>query len=208
MGDGGNATQSFGSGTPDSTSTSLLAAARAGDARAWEQLVEIYSPLVYQWCRHCNLRPDDAADAAQDTFLAVLTGLDNFRRERTRGSFRGWLCTIALNKIRDIARRRRGLPPAQGGTGAQAGLAQIPEPDDPSAQDLTGHFLGSAQRRALESVRASVEPQTWEAFWRVTALGRDPADVAQELGWTVKAVYDANYRVRRKLRRELDGLLE
>jgi RNA polymerase sigma-70 factor (ECF subfamily) len=48
--------------------------------------------------------------------------------------------------------------------------------------------------------------QTWKAFWRVTVDGQRPADVADELGMTVGAVYTAKSKVLAHLRRELQGL--
>jgi RNA polymerase sigma-70 factor (ECF subfamily) len=205
----GISTQPSGSGMPGSTSSSLLAKAKAGNPEAWQNLLEIYTPLVYQWCRHCSLQAADAADVAQEVSVAVARGLADFRRDRAGDSFRGWLWTITRNKIRDSVRRRQGVPRAQGGTEAQAQFAQIADDaSEPSTQDLADHYQGSLQRRALELVRASVEPKTWDAFWQVTAEGRDPALVAEEQGLPLKAVYDANYRVRRKLRSELNGLVE
>jgi len=201
--------QPSGSGAPGSTSTSLLAEAKAGSPIAWQHLLEVYTPWVYQWCRHCGLQAADAADVAQEVFVAVARGITDFRRDSAGGSFRGWLWTITRNKIRDSARRRHGSPQAQGGTEARVQLAQIAEDaSEPSSQDLADRYRGSLQRRALELIRASVEPRTWDAFWRVTVEGCDPSSVAHDLGLSLKAVYDANYRVRRKLRNELEGLLE
>jgi len=205
----GAAAHPSGSGMSSSISSSLLARARAGDSEAWKHLLELYTPLVYQWCRHCSLQAEDAADVAQEVFAAVAHGIRDFRRERVGDSFRGWLWTITRNKVRDSVRRRHGAPQARGGSEAQARLAQVADDaSEPSTQDFTGHPGLSLQRRALELVRASVEQRTWEAFWQVTAEGREPDCVAHELGLTLKAVYDANYRVRRKLRNELEGLVE
>ncbi len=66
----------------------------------------------------------------------------------------------------------------------------------------------SIMRRALELVRAEFEPATWTAFWRTTVDGAVPADAAAELGVSVNAVYKAKSRVLRRLRDELDGLLD
>jgi hypothetical protein len=42
----------------------------------------------------------------------------------------------------------------------------------------------------------------------VAVEGEEVAAVAQSLGISVQAVYDAKYRIRRKVRQELDGLIE
>jgi RNA polymerase sigma-70 factor (ECF subfamily) len=58
-------------------------------------------------------------------------------------------------------------------------------------------------RRALEQIRPTVEPQTWNAFWNTTVLGRTATDVAAELGLTAGAVRQAKSRMLRRLRRQL-----
>ena len=52
-------------------------------------------------------------------------------------------------------------------------------------------------------VQAGFEPRTWQAFWRVAIDARRPAEVAAELGMTVRAVYQAKARVLHELRRQL-----
>jgi RNA polymerase sigma-70 factor (ECF subfamily) len=63
-------------------------------------------------------------------------------------------------------------------------------------------------RRALELMQAEFEPTTWKACWEMTACGRAAAEVAAELGITVAAAYAAKSRVLRRLRRELEGMVE
>lgn len=196
-------------GASGSTSTSLLERVKARDPEAWRRLVELYGPLVYGWCRHSGIQAEDAADVAQEAFTAVATHVAEFRRDRPGDSFRGWLWTITRNKIRDHFRRRKSEAHAQGGTSAQQRLAQLPEqPPDTSGTDPGSPVESSLEGRAMEIVRAGVEGRTWQAFWRVTVDGQAPADVARELGVSVQAVYDAKYRVRRRIRQELGDLMD
>ncbi len=193
----------------DSTSTSLLGRAKAGEGEAWRRIVELYGPAVYDWCRHCDLKAEDAADVAQEVFVAVAKNLEAFRRDRPGDSFRGWLWTITRNKIRDHVRSRTGKPEAQGGTAAQQRMAQIPEqPPEVSTSGVPRGSSSSLQQRAIELVRAGVEERTWQAFWQVVVEGKESSAVAQELGISVQAVYDAKYRIRQRIRQQLDGLLE
>jgi RNA polymerase sigma-70 factor (ECF subfamily) len=62
--------------------------------------------------------------------------------------------------------------------------------------------------RALEMIRGDFEPQTWQAFWRVRVDGQPPVTVATEIGMTAKAVRAAKGRVLRRLREELDHLMD
>jgi RNA polymerase sigma-70 factor, ECF subfamily len=55
---------------------------------------------------------------------------------------------------------------------------------------------------------AEFEPRTWEAFRRAVVEHQPPARIALELGMSIDAVYQAKSRVLRRLRREMNGLLE
>ena len=56
----------------------------------------------------------------------------------------------------------------------------------------------------MELARAEFEDRTWQAFWRITAEGEFPADVAKGLGMSLQAVQKAKSRVLCRLRREID----
>ena len=130
-----------------------------------------------------------------------------FRRVRPEDSFRGWLWTVTRNKVRDHLRRAKGQVRAQGGTrSAQAELVQVPErPSDEAEGTPLGTWL---EQRALDMIRAEFEDRTWAAFWHATVDDRTAAEIAADLGMSKEAVRQAKYRVLRRLREELDGLLD
>ena len=187
-----------------STSTGLLQRVKAQDAEAWQRLVDLYGPLVYRWCRQAGLQAEDASDMVQEVFSTVVVRVGEFRRSQGNGSFRGWLRVIARHKVGDHFVRLKNRALAEGGTTAQERLRQIVAPSaPPSTTDQSGE-TGLLSQRALELVRAEFEPHTWQAFLRVTAGGRSPAQVAEELGMTPQAVYTAKCRVLCRLRQQLD----
>jgi RNA polymerase sigma-70 factor (ECF subfamily) len=192
-----------------STSSTLLARAKARDPQAWDRLVRLYGPIVYHWARRWGLQAHDSADIVQDVFRAVLTGLETFRREQPQQSFRAWLATITRNKLRDRFRLRQRSPQTAGESDARAALEQHAEPaDNLDPQAAWSELQAGLWRRALDLVRAEFEPRTWDAFWRVTVEGRSTADVAEELSLSRPAVRQAKYRVLKRLRTELEGLIE
>ena len=188
-----------------SISSSLLARVKAREPDAWRRLVKLYGPVIYLWARQAGLQPDDAADVVQEVLGAVADKVEDFRRERTGDTFQGWLWTITRNKIRDHFRRVQDRPEARGGTDAQQRILQIPELPEPSSDDHAE--VGSrVARSALELIRAEFEDRTWRAFWRMAIDGCPAADVAEELGISIRAVYQGKYRVLRRIRQELDEL--
>jgi RNA polymerase sigma-70 factor (ECF subfamily) len=168
----------------------------------------LYGPVVYRWCRHSGLGRDAAAEVVQEVFVALAAHVVDFRHDRPGDSFGAWLRTITRNKVLDYFRARRDRPAAEGGSVAQEQLLRVPELAEPSQSGMSADVYSSVLRRGLDLVRAEFENRTWEAFWRAAVEGHPPAIIAADMGMSIQAVYKAKSRVLRRLRQELDGLLE
>src|SRR5215510_8720625 len=85
-----------------------LESARAGDQRAFEQLVEPYRRELAAHCYRILGSLEDAEDMLQETFVRVWKRLDSFEG---RSSLRAWFYKIATNACLDAldSRRVRGL---------------------------------------------------------------------------------------------------
>ncbi|MGB7343069.1 MAG: sigma-70 family RNA polymerase sigma factor [Pirellulaceae bacterium] len=193
-----------------STSISLLQRVCQGDADGWRRLAQIYGPIVYGWARRCGCQNADAADVMQETFAAVAGAIGRFDYQRSDATFRGWLWTIARNKIRDQA-RQAGDDVAAGGTNALLQMAAMADNDPASLSesDPPSELLAdsaAAQRRACELIRQSFDGRTWRMFWETAVLGREPIAVAEEMQVSKWAVYKARARVLQRLRQEMAGL--
>ena len=193
------------SNTMSATSPSLLFRAAEGDDLAWQRMVQIYGPLVYTWLRRAGVQSSDAADVVQETFLTLATKLTQFDGTIPGATFRGWLWTVAKNKMLDRLRREQAN--YAGGTANLEVLqqleARIPTIEDPTHEPADRAAVVS---RALEIMRTHFEPTTWQAFWRTAVDGETPTSVAEELGVSRWAVYKSKARVLERLRRELGGL--
>lgn len=186
----------------------MLARARGGDPESWKQLARVYGPIVYGWARRCGCQSADAADVMQDTFAAVAQALSRFDHQRDGATFRGWLWTISRNKIRDRA-RLVAEEAAAGGTEANMALGQIVDghvidTEDPPTSIQSD--AAEARRRMIELLRQNYDPRSWRMFWETTVIGRQPVDVADEMGVSKWAVYKARARVLQRLQQEMNGL--
>ena len=84
----------------------LIASARKGDARAFNQLILFYQGMVYNVAYRILVDPDAAADATQDAFLSAFKAIRKFRG----GSFKAWLLRIVTNACYDQLRVKQRRP--------------------------------------------------------------------------------------------------
>lgn len=84
--------------------SALLEGVRAGDESAFTALVERYHPTLVRLARYYVASAAQAEDVAQDTWLAVLRGVDRFEN---RSSFKTWLLRICVNRARTAGARER-----------------------------------------------------------------------------------------------------
>lgn len=96
--------------TQDAAETAVLVtAAREGDTRAQDALVNAYLPLVYNIVGRALNGSVDVDDVVQETMLRALDGLGGLR---TPERFRSWLVAIAMNQVRVHWENRRSAPGA------------------------------------------------------------------------------------------------
>jgi RNA polymerase sigma factor (sigma-70 family) len=121
----------------------LVAAARAGDAAAWDDLVDRYLPLVTAVIGRFRLSSSDADDVNQTVWLRLVEHLDGLREPR---ALPGWLVTTTRNEALQLIRRRaRDLPVDPGATAAFDGVGDhAPDVDEALVSDLRAQALRDA----------------------------------------------------------------
>lgn len=86
----------------DGTNGELLAAAVAGDQRAWDALLQRHTSLLWSVARSYRLAAPDAADVVQTTWLRLLEHLDKIADPERLA---GWLATTARRECIHLMRR-------------------------------------------------------------------------------------------------------
>ena len=84
----------------------LIASARKGDARAFNQLVLAHQGMAYNVAYRILGDADAAADATQDAFLSAFKAIRQFRG----GSFKAWILRIVTNSCYDQLRTKQRRP--------------------------------------------------------------------------------------------------
>ncbi len=82
------------------TDEELMARYLSGDRDAFRELFRRYAPLVLRLVSR-DLRPDEANDLVQQTFLLLHRARNDFKSD---ARLRPWLCTIAVNARRQYLR--------------------------------------------------------------------------------------------------------
>ena len=187
----------------DSTSASLLMRLRSpGNEQAWDRFVELYTPLIYYWARRAGLQPQDASDLVQEVLALLVKKLPEFQYDQSK-SFRGWLRTVTLNKWREV-NRKKSLNIVDA---SQSTMVNVPNPQSAESYwDLD--YRRELVARAMEMMKPEFSPATWKACCEFLKSGRPAAEISAESGLSVWTIYSAKARVMKRLRQELDGLLD
>mgnify|MGYP003679279582 CR=1 FL=1 len=170
---------------------------------AWGQFVELYTPLVYAFCRKRGLAEHDASDVSQEVMQAISRAIGNFDYDPEKGSFRSWFYTVVRSKLNNFF-RKQAQQPAAGGTTIMKMVSE--QPDSNEEHDWELDYKRQMFDWAATKVRDLFNEQTWTAFQKTAIDGEDPATVGTELGIGRGAVYAAKARVIRALRERVQSV--
>jgi len=142
--------------------TALIAALRHGDEAAFAQLVDQHAPSMLRVARGYVPSREIAEEVVQETWLALLKGIDNFEG---RSSLRTWLFAVMINiaKTRGIRERRDADVAITAFTGGTVDPARFRAADDP----YPGHWKQDEQ------------PAPFTDTPEGSALGNELVDVAR-----------------------------
>ena len=182
---------------------SLLARLKQPAAEdGWRRFVDLYTPLLFHWVRGLGVRGADTADVVQEVFTVLVQKLPEFNYDRN-GSFRAWLRTVTQNKCHDRLRK------IVASNAAEVTLDVVePEQQGEAERFAEEEYCTVLAQKGLQLMQNEFDTNTWKACWESVACGRSAADVGRELDMSLNAVYLAKSRVLRRLREELDGLLD
>ena len=177
--------------TPDSE---LVAAAKAGDRQALEELLGRHQARVYRFGKKMCRDDDDAADVLQETLLAAARTLPEFREA---SSVSTWLYTIARSFCIKQRRTSKFAPVAVESLDQDAEhVTAVAHPGRSPEEEAAGRQL----QAALDGAIGALEPMYREVLVLRDVEGLPAADVAEALGLTVEAVKSRLHRARMAVR--------
>jgi RNA polymerase sigma-70 factor (ECF subfamily) len=179
---------------------SLVQKSRAGDDRAFSDLVRRYERKIFRLAKHITQSDEDAEDVLQETFLKAYEHLDEFQGN---SKFYTWIVRIAVNeslmKLRKRKTDRTVSLDESIDTGEETVVREIAVWEDNPEQRYSQDELRGILEKAIDSLRP--------AFRTVFVL-RDVEELSTEetaaaLNLSVPAVKSRLLRARLQLREKL-----
>jgi len=162
--------------------------AQKGDAQAFSALVEKYQRPVYNLCNRMLSNPQDAEDAAQETFMRAYKGLRRYDRKR---SFSTWLLSIAAHYCIDQIRRQRYK---------LVSVEELPIPDLPdNAPGLESGLSLREEQRKVRVLLEVLDPTDRAAVIMYYWYDFSYKEISQALSLTLSAVKSRLHRARRSM---------
>lgn len=156
-----------------------------GNQEAFTQLVEAYQRPVYNLCYRMLGDPDEAEDAAQETFLRVYKNIKHYDNDRP---FSTWLLSIAAHLCIDQLRKRRMVLVSMDGTPYLDLPDGLPGPE-------TSFHLKEDQKR-VQALLKSLSPADRAAVIMYYWYDFSYDEISDSLSLTVSAVKSRLHRAR------------
>jgi len=180
-----------------------LAALRRGESAAFQQLVETYSPRIYNLALKMLGDPDVAEDILQETFINAYRAIDRFEG---RSHISTWLYRIAHNAVLMRLRKEQRIPD----------LKSLEDDVDLDVLSAPGQWDDAPERRLLQAELIGKMDEALanlsEALRVVFVLrdidGLSTAETAEVLDLSETAVKSRLHRARLALREQLAPYLQ
>ncbi len=160
----------------------LIAAAKAGDAAAFGDLVRRHEPRVHRFLAQLTGNREDARDLGQEVFIRFHRHLP---RHRPGARVEPWLFTVARRRAIDLLRARRAQVPLD---------ERLPAPPGPPPGGDLWDFA-----------RAVLSPRAFALLWLRYGEDLPVGEAAARFGCSPVAARVALHRARRTLARALDA---
>lgn len=166
----------------------ILQKLREGDGDAFTEVVETYQTPVYNLCYRMLGNPQEAEDAAQETFWRAYSNIKRYDDSR---SFATWLLSIAAHFCIDQQRKRR-LPTFS--------MELIPDEIVPgSTPDPEKIMFRSEEERLMRRVLSNLKPTDRAAIVLRYWYEMSEEEISESLDLSVSAVKSRLFRARRQL---------
>ena len=197
---------------PDATRSSLVRRLRNWeDHSGWQVFFDRYWKLIYAVALKAGLTDAEAQDVVLETVVAVAKQMREDRYDRTKSSFKNWLCLITRRRIVDHFRRRtkwtRQPLTSTDDTSRTDTAARVP---DPGSLELDAvwdeEWRKNLADAAIERVKELVSPKQFQIFDLSVLKDLPVREVTKLLKVNAAQVYLARHRVSTLVKKEVTRL--
>jgi len=179
------------------------------DQESWQDFFDTYWRLIYSFALKSGLTAAEAEDVVQETIISVARNIQKFKRDRSRGSFKGWLRNLTRWRIADHLRKR-----------ANAEAVPLNVAEDGSFEWYAAEIQGSTKAEsvwdnewrenlmkvALQNVRRKVKEEHYQMFDLYVVKEWPAGKVARTLNVSAGQIYLVKYRLGALLKKEIRRL--
>ncbi|OWR30183.1 RNA polymerase subunit sigma-24 [Saccharibacillus sp. O23] len=173
------------------TEAELLRRVAQGEPEVYAEIVDRYKGKIYGLLRGMGAKHQDAEDLSQDTFVRAYRRLGELR-ERER--FAAWLYSIAVNAMKDFAKKKR--PIAAGETG-------MPEPRNEDTPEKL--LLAEEMRRDVHRMLEALSEQERLILLLRYTNELSYEEIADMTGLRLGQVRNRLHRAKKKLHRNMQN---
>lgn len=170
----------------------LLRLLQQKDQVAFAKLETQFGPLLRYCIRAILPDPRDQEECLADLFVQIWNRIDSY--DPSKGEFPAWIATLArnaaLNRARTLQRKQGKLEE----------LSDTLPDSSPTPEEL---LLRKERAKRIKAVADALPRNERLLFYRKYYYLQSTAQIAAELGLSLRAVEGRLYRLRQKLRKEL-----
>lgn len=197
---------------PVPTRSSLLTRLKNwDDQEGWKVFFDTYWRLIYSVALKSGLTDAEAQDVVQETVISVAKHIHKFERNRSLGSFKGWLRNIIRWRIADQVEKRslsaKNIVPLYSDDGEAPDIAEIPDPGGVLQEDMwEEEWRTNLFQTAVQRVKRRVKEEHYFVFDLHVVRQWPVLKVAQKLGVSVGQIYLIKHRISTLVRKEIRAL--
>ena len=179
------------------------------DNDSWHEFFYTYWKLIYGMAKRSGLNEVEAQEVVQETIIAVSKHMPDFKYDRSKGSFKGWLLQLTRWRIQDQLRKRQRdaklVAPRDDESSGTRIMDSIPDPVGINAV-WEDEWQKNLIEAALQKVKERVKPKQYQVFDLYVLKGWPIAKITATLGVNFAQIYLAKFRVTALIKKEIKAM--
>ena len=175
------------------------------DDKSWEDFVFYYRHYIYIICRRMNLNHHDSEEIVQKVLVKVWNTLPGFEYDK-RKRFRGWLCQVTGNCVRDFYRYQKRQNQKIENASKDEGYNPIDKFTVPDIKKIAEkEWETYIANMALNNISGKFSDKVLNIF-KELSTGKTPREISEEMDIPANTVSVYKKRVVAKLCEEIRRL--